>query len=232
VKATNKTTSSMTQIADIQSLDTNTVIPEMSFNVKAVYPPKSPKAPYNLVVTDSTGEVRLGIWSDVDLSDLRNQHITVRSTATRKGLDGLRVSYSDWAKKKELSCNKNGKIFTDAELAAAGPLSNQQPHAPVTSKSPIGGSNGGVGVAPYNATPAVGPKEFIHQNAQLMVECVKAAKWVDSQIEDGVSADHLQAIASSLFIAAERAGLARTFTVTESKPKAQPKDELEQEAGW
>ena len=211
----------MTQIADIQSLDTNTVIPEMSFHVKAVYPPKSPKAPYNLVVTDSTGEVRLGIWSDVDLSDLRNQHITIRSTATRKGLDGLRVSYSEWAEKKELSCNKNGKIFTDAELAAAGPLSKQQPHAPVTSKSPV--------------TPAGSPvdaKKLIYQNAQLMVECVKAAKWVESQIEDGVSSDHLQAISSSLFIAAERAGLARTFGVAEPKKKVEPKDEFAQEAGW
>lgn len=45
----------MTQIKDLEQLAPNTAIAEMTLGVKAVYPPKTPKAPYNLVVFDVTG---------------------------------------------------------------------------------------------------------------------------------------------------------------------------------
>lgn len=238
VKAQQQKQSTMTQIKDLEQLAPNTAIAEMVLGVKAVYPPKSPKAPYNIVVFDQTGETRLAAWSDVDLSDYRGQRITVRSTTTRKGLDGLNVVFSDYSKKMELKLGKSGQIFNDAELEAGA--GNKTPHAPVTSKSPIAGPNGGAGVAPFNATapfsaaPAVTPKAFIFQNAQLMVEAINAAQWVAKQVE-AITPDHLQAIASSLYISAERAGMARQFPTSEKKevaPAAPAKKNDDDDLGW
>jgi hypothetical protein len=193
----------------------------MVLGVKAVYPPKSPKAPYNLVVFDQTGETRLAAWSDVDLSDYRGQRITVRSTATKKGLDGLNVVFSDYSKKMELKLGKSGQIFNDAELEAGA--GGKTPHAPVTSKSPIA-----------VASPSVAPTAFIFQNAQLMVEAINAAQWVAKQVE-AISPEHLQAIASSLYISAERAGMARQYPQSEKKevaPAAPVKKNDEDDLGW
>lgn len=217
----------MTQIKDLEQLAPNTAIAEMVLGVKAVYPPKTPKAPYNLVVFDVTGETRLAAWSDVDLSDYKGQRITVRSTATKKGLDGLNVVYSDYNKRNELKLGKSGQIFNDAELEAGA--ASPKPHAPVTSKSPIPGPNGGSGVAPY--TPAVTPKAFIFQNAQLMVEAINAAQWVAKQVE-AITPDHLQAIASSLYISAERAGMARQFPTSEKKEVAPAPVKKDEDFGW
>lgn len=211
----------MTQIKDLEQLAPNTAIAEMVLGVKAVYPPKSPKAPYNLVVFDSTGESRLAAWSDVDLSDYKGGRITVRSTAGKRGLDGLNVVYSDYNKRNELKLGKAGQIFNDAELALQG--GSTGPNPAVTSKSPI--------VAPS----AVSPKAFIFQNAQLMVEAINAAQWVAKQVE-ALSPEHVQAIATSLYISAERAGMAKQFPQAEKKAEtkvaAPAKKDDEDDLGW
>jgi hypothetical protein len=210
----------MTQIKDLEQLAPNTAIAEMVLGVKAVYPPKSPKAPYNLVVFDSTGESRLAAWSDVDLSDYKGGRITVRSTATKKGLDGLNVIYSEYNKRNELKLGKAGQIFNDAELQLQG--GSTGPNPAVTSKSPI-------------VTPsAVSPKAFIFQNAQLMVEAINAASWVAKQVE-ALSPEHVQAIATSLYISAERAGMAKQFPTSEKKevkPVAPAKKDDDDDLGW
>jgi len=210
----------MTQIKDLEKLTPNTAIAEMVLGVKAVYPPKSPKAPYNLVVFDSTGESRLAAWSDVDLSDYKGGRITVRSTATKKGLDGLNVVYSEYNKRNELKLGKAGQIFNDAELQLQG--GSTGPNPAVTSKSPIVTSS------------AVSPKAFIFQNAQLMVEAINAASWVAKQVE-ALSPEHVQAIATSLYISAERAGMAKQFPTSEKKevkPVAPVKKDEEDDLGW
>jgi hypothetical protein len=211
----------MTQIKDLEQLAPNSAIAEMVLGVKAVYPPKTPKAPYNLVVFDTTGETRLAAWSDVDLSDYRGGRITVRSTAAKKGLDGLNVVYSDYNKRNELKLGKAGQIFNDAELALQGGTTG--PNPTVTSKSPI--------VAPS----AVSPKAFIFQNAQLMVEAINAASWVAKQVE-ALSPEHVQAIATSLYISAERAGMAKQLPQAEKKAEVKPaapaKKDDEDDLGW
>jgi hypothetical protein len=211
----------MTQIKDLEHLPLNSAIAEMVLGVKTVYRPKSPKAPYNLIVFDTTGETRLAVWSDVDLSDYRGQRITVRSTAGKRGLDGLNVVYSDHNQKFELKLGKSGQIFNDAELQLQGGSTGPSPA--VTSKSPI--------VAPS----AVSPKAFIFQNAQLMVEAINAASWVAKQVE-ALSPEHVQAIATSLYISAERAGMARQFPQAEKKAEtkvaAPAKKDDEDDLGW
>jgi len=210
----------MTQIKDLEQLAPNTAIAEMVLGVKAVYPPKSPKAPYNLVVFDSTGESRLAAWSDVDLSDYKGGRITVRSTAGKRGLDGLNVVYSDYNKRNELKLGKAGQIFNDAELQLQGGSTGPSPA--VTSKSPIIASS-------------VTPKAFIFQNAQLMVEAINAASWVAKQVE-ALSPEHVQAIATSLYISAERAGMAKQFPQAEKKAEtkvaAPAKKDDEDDLGW
>ena len=210
----------MTQIKDLEHLPLNSAIAEMVLGVKTVYRPKSPKAPYNLIVFDTTGETRLAVWSDVDLSDYRGQRITVRSTAGKRGLDGLNVVYSDHNQKFELKLGKSGQIFNDAELQLQGGSTGPSPA--VTNKSPI--------VAPS----AVSPKAFIFQNAQLMVEAINAASWVAKQVE-ALTPEHVQAIATSLYISAERAGMAKqlpTSEKTEVKPAAPAKKDDEDDLGW
>jgi hypothetical protein len=210
----------MTQIKDLEHLPLNSAIAEMVLGVKTVYRPKSPKAPYNLIVFDTTGETRLAVWSDVDLSDYRGQRITVRSTAGKRGLDGLNVVYSDHNQKFELKLGKAGQIFNDAELQLQGGSTGPSPA--VTSKSPIIASS-------------VTPKAFIFQNAQLMVEAINAASWVAKQVE-AITPDHLQAIASSLYISAERAGMAKQFPQAEKKAEtkvaAPAKKDDEDDLGW
>jgi hypothetical protein len=211
----------MTQIKDLEHLPLNSAIAEMVLGVKTVYRPKSPKAPYNLIVFDTTGETRLAVWSDVDLSDYRGQRITVRSTAGKRGLDGLNVGYSNHNQKFELKLGKAGQIFNDAELQLQGGSTGPSPA--VTSKSPI--------VAPS----AVSPKAFIFQNAQLMVEAINAASWVAKQVE-ALTPEHIQAIATSLYISAERAGMARQFAQAEKKAEtkvaAPAKKDDEDDLGW
>lgn len=215
----------MTQIKDLEQLAPNSAIAEMVLGVKAVYPPKTPKAPYSLVVFDTTGETRLAAWSDVDLSDYKGGRITVRSTAGKRGLDGLNVVYSEYNKRNELKLGKAGQIFNDAELALQGGSAGPSPA--VTSKSPI--------TAPYTAAPAVSPKAFIFQNAQLMVEAINAASWVAKQVE-ALSPEHVQAIATSLYISAERAGMAKQFPQAEKKAEVKPaapvKKDDEDDLGW
>ena len=92
----------MTQIKDLESLTSGAAIAEMVLHVKSVFPPRNPKAPYNMTVTDSTGETRLSAWSTVDLTDYKGQRITVRSSAGKRGLDGLHAEYSDYSKKMEI----------------------------------------------------------------------------------------------------------------------------------
>jgi hypothetical protein len=144
----------------------------------------------------------------------------VRSTATKKGLDGLNVVYSEYNKRNELKLGKSGQIFNDAELQLQGGSTGPSPA--VTSKSPI--------VAPS----AVSPKAFIFQNAQLMVEAINAAQWVAKQVE-ALSPEHVQAIATSLYISAERAGMAKQFPTSEKKevkPVAPAKKDDDDDLGW
>jgi hypothetical protein len=218
----------MTQIKDLEQLAPNSAIAEMVLGVKAVYPPKTPKAPYNLVVFDTTGETRLAAWSDVDLSDYKGGRITVRSTAGKRGLDGLNVVYSDYNKRNELKLGKAGQIFNDAELALQGGSAGPSPA--VTSKSSI--------IGPYTAAPVapvVTPKAFIFQNAQLMVEAINAASWVAKQVE-ALTPEHVQAIATSLYISAERAGMAKQLPQAEKKAEVKPaapvKKDDEDDLGW
>jgi hypothetical protein len=75
-------------------------------------------------------------------------------------------------------------------------------------------------------------KRALFQAAQLMAEAIKAAEWVGSQAQ--VTPEQLQAIATSLFISADRAGFAKAFPSAQTKPvkKDEPVELEEDDLKW
>ena len=70
-------------------------------------------------------------------------------------------------------------------------------------------------------------KRALFQAAQLMAEAIKAAEWVGSQAQ--VTPEQLQAIATSLFISADRAGFAKAFPSSQVKPTVKKDEPVELE---
>lgn len=203
-------------IVDLEDMQEGQVIPEITLTVKGAYPPKSPKAPWSLQVKDATGETRVSYWSTENLADLKGKTITLKSSATKKGLDGVFATFSDYSSKWEIKAFKNAQLFEDGEL----------PNVPAKTGTPK------PTVSPVNAADA---KKVLFQAAQLMVEAIKAAQWVGSQVE--LSPEHLQAVASSLFISGERAGLHKSFPLTVGKQKEETETKEEKkhdddDLGW
>ena len=82
--------------------------------------------------------------------------------------------------------------------------------------------------APVSITVA-DAKRALFQAAQLMAEAIRAAEWVGKEVK-AISVEHLQAIATSLFISADRAGYAKAFPSAQVKQaKEEPTVELEED---
>ena len=198
----------LAQIKDISNLSEGTVIGEITVTVKRVFPESRGEGKFgpwrvqNCIVTDGTGECKASFWIDDAMDDLVNQTITLRSTAGKKGLGGVSVSISKKTNEAELKVNGMAQIIDQAG-AKATELS--QPKASAS-------------VKPLPVVSAVDARKLIFQNAKLYVECSKAATWISSQI-DQMSEAHYQACVSSLYVSAERAGLAKAF-VEQEKPVA------------
>ena len=218
------------KINQIQDLADGTTIGEMRVTVKKAFPPKTGEGKFgpwrvqSCILQDSTGEIRGSFWIPSPMDDLQGQMITIKSRSTPKGLQGLSVAHSNHSNSNELKITDKAAILTDAELAAENGGA-PAPQRAVTSKSPI--STGGI-------TPAEARKALF-QAAQLMAEAIKAAAWVGEQVK--VTPEQLQAIATSLFISADRAGFAKAFPASAAKPKEETEPETETEKdeddlGW
>lgn len=223
-------TMKVAKINQIQELADGTTIGEMRVTVKKVFPPKTGEGKFgtwrvqSCILQDSTGEIRGSFWIPSGMDDLQGQMITIKSRSTPKGLQGLSVAHSNHSNSNELKINDKAAILTDAELAAEGGVV-PAPQRAVTSKSPI--TTGAL-------TPAEARKALF-QAAQLMAEAIKAAAWVGEQVT--VTPEQLQAIATSLFISADRAGFAKAFPASAAKPQEQetePETEKkdEDDFGW
>lgn len=218
------------KINQIQDLADGTTVGEMRVSVKKVFPPKTGEGKFgpwrvqSCILQDSTGEIRGSFWIPTGMEDLQGQMITIKSRSTPKGLQGLSVAHSNHSNSNELKITDKASILTDSELEAEG--GSPTPHRAVTSKSPI--SSGGL-------TPAEARKALF-QAAQLMAEAIKAAAWVGEQVK--VTPEQLQAIATSLFISADRAGFAKAFPASAAKPtkETEPEetetDKDEDDLGW
>lgn len=217
------------KINQIQDLADGTTIGEMRVTVKKVFPPRTgdgkfgPWRVQSCILQDSTGEIRGSFWIPSGMDDLQGQMITIKSRSTPKGLQGLSVAHSNHSDSNELKITDKAAILTDSELAAEGSLAPAPPRS-VTSKSSIS-----AGITPAEARKA------LFQAAQLMAEAIKAAAWVGEQVK--VTPEQLQAIATSLFISADRAGFAKAFPASaakqqEQEPETEKKDENEDDFGW
>lgn len=204
-------------IADLANLADGSVIGEMRVTIKTVYPPRTGQGKFgewrvqNCVIQDATGEAKASFWLPDDMNDLKGQMVTLKSQPGKKGLDGLSVKTSTHSGENELKVTEKAAIIDDAGAAVAAAQAG--PRKPVLASSPI-------------SLTVADAKRALFQAAQLMAEAIKAAEWVGGQAN--VTPEQLQAIATSLFISADRAGFAKAFPSAQTKPAAK-KEEVELE---
>ena len=192
-------------IAEIEKLTAGSTINEIVGKAVKVYEPKG-KGPWNLVLEDASGSIRVSVWTTDSLKDLYGKKVTVRG----RGPKDLTVKYSDFSKKNEVSASKNCGIFDDSELGGA------------SSSSAVQSSSG---------KTVADARKAIFQASQLMVECIRASGWIRDQVKD-LSQEQLQAICSALFISADRAGFAKAFPAGASVEEPKAKKEDEDDLGW
>jgi hypothetical protein len=209
------------QISDLANLADGSVIGEMRVTIKATFPPKTGEGKFgpwrvqNAILQDSTGECRASFWVPDEMGDLKGQMVTLKSQAGKKGLQGISVKHSTHSGENELKITDQCAIIDDAGAAVA----QAGPRKPVQASSPI-------------SLTVADAKRALFQAAQLMAEAIKAAEWVGSQAQ--VTPEQLQAIATSLFISADRAGFAKAFPSAQTKPvkKDEPVELEEDDLKW
>jgi hypothetical protein len=207
------------QISDLANLADGSVIGEMRVTIKATFPPKTGEGKFgpwrvqNAILQDSTGECRASFWIPDELGDLKGQMVTLKSQAGKKGLQGISVKTSSHSGENELKITDQCAIIDDA--SGASPVA-AGPRKPVQASSPV-------------SLTVADAKRALFQAAQLMAEAIKAAEWVGGQAN--VTPEQLQAIATSLFISADRAGFAKAFPSAQTKPAAKKEEapELEED---
>jgi hypothetical protein len=188
----------------------------MRVTIKAIFPPKTGEGKFgpwrvqNCVLQDATGECRASFWVPDEMGDLKGQMVTLKSQAGKKGLQGISVKHSTHSGENELKITDQCAIIDDAGAAVA----QAGPRKPVQASSPI-------------SLTVADAKRALFQAAQLMAEAIKAAEWVGSQAQ--VTPEQLQAIATSLFISADRAGFAKAFPSAQTKPAAKKDEPVELE---
>lgn len=211
------------QISDIQNLADGSVIGEMRVTIKATFPPKTGEGKFgpwrvqNCILQDSTGECRASFWLPDEMGDLKGQMVTLKSQAGKKGLQGISVKHSTHSNENELKITDQCAIIDDAGGAVA--TAQAGPRKPVQASSPV-------------SLTVADAKRALFQAAQLMAEAIKAAEWVGGQAN--VTPEQLQAIATSLFISADRAGFAKAFPSAQTKPvkKDEPVELEEDDLKW
>lgn len=210
-------------IADLANLADGSVIGEMRVTIKATFPPKTGEGKFgpwrvqNCVLQDATGECRASFWIPDEMGDLKGQMVTLKSQAGKKGLQGISVKHSTHSGENELKITDQCAIIDDAGAAVAAAQAG--PRKPVKASDPI-------------SLTVADAKRALFQAAQLMAEAIKAAEWVGSQAQ--VTPEQLQAIATSLFISADRAGFAKAFPSAQTKPvkKDEPVELEEDDLKW
>ena len=204
-------------IADLANLADGSVIGEIRVTIKTVYPPRTGQGKFgewrvqNAVVQDATGECKASFWLPDEMGDLKGQMVTIKSQAGKKGLEGLSVKTSTHSGENELKVTDKAAIIDDA--SGASPVAG--PRKPVQASSPV-------------SLTVADAKRALFQAAQLMAEAIKAAEWVGKEVK-ALSPEHLQAIATSLFISADRAGYAKAFPFAQVKQAKEEAPELEED---
>jgi hypothetical protein len=202
---------------EIANLTSGQIIGEITGKVKKVFPPKTgqgnfgPWSVRNIILQDETGEVRAGVWN-IEMQDLEGKTVTFKSTPSKNGMAGISVSENK---------GKNELKITEKCIVLDGGASVS------TSQQQSAGSTLAI------KSTGLSAKERIFQNAQLMVECIKAAVWVQGEVKE-LTNEHFQSVCASLFIASERAGLAATFPTSLKKEEVseETKPVDEDDLGW
>lgn len=222
------------KIQDIANLSDGCVIGEMKVQVKAAFPPRTgdgkfgPWRVQSCILKDATGEIRASFWLNDDMQALTGKVITIKSQASQKGLQGLSVQYSKHSDANELKITEKAGIY-EGDAPAVQQYAQARAAAPAA-KTPH---------AAAAANPQTARKRLFQQ-AQLYVECIKAAAFIREQIK--ITDEHFQAAVASMYISADKAGLFACFPETLAKaapapvedeiPMSHESDEFGEEVGW
>lgn len=208
------------KISQLAELADGQLIGEMTFKIKKAFPAKTGEGQYgpwsvqNAIVVDETGEIRASFWADGSepLRGLEGHNVQVKSVAGKRGLSGLSAK----ANKKDGSIELEVKASASIRSLTVDPATT----IPVTHTPAV--------VVPKNPQVAV---DRIKQSAALYEACLGQARLLKETYD--LSDEHFQAVCASLYISADRAGLAACFPVeAPAAAPAAPKDEFEAEAGW
>lgn len=191
--------------------------------VKKVFPAKTGSGQYgpwsvrNIILKDETGEVRAGVWN-VDMADLEGQRVGFLVKSDKAS--GIVVV--DNKGKKELKITEKAECLYGEDLERA--------------ESKL--ASGGIAVA--NSAPValavssvVNTQEVISKKGLLMQDCIKAALEIQEAFNGSgvkIDKDHLQAIASSIFISCDREGLSRHYKLVDQSEKEEQSES--DELGW
>lgn len=242
------------QIQDIGNLADGSVIGEMRVQIKAAFPPKVGEGKYGpwrvqaCILRDATGEVRASFWGPDDMQPLVGQTITIRSQASNKGLQGINVQYSKHSDSNEIKVTDKAAIIDDAQGAVQAYAANVA--APAA--APSVGARPARSPLPSPAAGGISVEEEVIRRGRLYMHCYAAAKSAQIKIEQSfgtLAPEHFQALVSSLFISADRAGLHQHLKTPIGAPAPEvpvvkdeipmetsvPKkvaNEFEEEVGW
>ena len=193
-------------------------------NVKKVYEAKEGEGehgPWRIqpaLVTDGTNDIRI-VFSGRNAyapSDIEGTEIYAKAKKTKKGhYSGLKLKIGTWQDKtkKELFIYEYADVsFGDEEKGSAiidkgGISTEEKPKS--TSSTDNQSDSFEEFEAQENATDAV--RKNVAQSANMMLVCLDAARYVKQQFEGKhdteMTPEQFQAIASSLFINADKRGL-------------------------
>lgn len=100
------------KISEIKELQNEAAVNEVSVTIKKVYERKAnPRAPQNALIEDSSGIIKLSVWSHPDIAKLEGKQVVIHANSAGAGLF---VKHNDFKKDQppipELHINKSGQF--------------------------------------------------------------------------------------------------------------------------
>jgi len=185
-------------IADLMNLPDKAQVLELHGTLKSVWPRENKDGNYgpyttqNIVVSDSSGQVMVGLRSQGEIpQSARQSAIKIACTSGERGLSGLAVRrYTDKAGQPKMLLQATGQASVTI-TAGSAPATAAAAQAP--------------------AHVAVDPKTGLGKASNLMLACIDAGDNVYRHYMhthgEPMEAAHYQAVVSTLFIWADKQGM-------------------------
>jgi len=188
-------------IADLMNLPDKAQVLELHGTLKSVWPRENKDGNYgpyttqNIVVTDATGQVTVGLRSQGEIpQSAKGSDIKIACTSGERGLSGLAVRrYTDKAGQPKMLLQATGQASVTITAGSSAPAPAAAAQAP--DRNPV----------------AVDPKTGLAKATNLMLACIEAGDnvyrhYMHSHGEP-MEASQYQAVVSTLFIWADKQGM-------------------------